>query len=221
MRKARHGTLQTAKLSRQKLSNVLISWGFVIIPYDCCVANKEINGSQCTIIWHVEDLKVSHFDTMDVTDVIQMLSDEFGKEAPLTISRGHLHDCLEMTLDVSVPGKVKFAMENYVRDMLRELPDDMDGSATTPAAGYLFEVNHNNLEFLDQETADMFHHNVAKLLFLCQRARPDIQTTVSFLCTRVNSPDVDDYKKLRRDMQYLRSTIDLSLTLEADSEVVD
>jgi hypothetical protein len=50
-----------------------------------------------------------------------------------------------MTLDFSVPGKVKFAMENYVKDMLWALPNDMDGTATTPAAGYLFEVNHNDL----------------------------------------------------------------------------
>mmetsp|Transcript_29328 Transcript_29328/g.44391 ORF Transcript_29328/g.44391 Transcript_29328/m.44391 type:complete len:187 (+) Transcript_29328:161-721(+) len=27
---------------------------------DWCVANKDIKGSQCTIIWHVDDLKISH-----------------------------------------------------------------------------------------------------------------------------------------------------------------
>jgi hypothetical protein len=168
----------------------------------------------------VDDLKISHFDPVVVTDVIQTLSDEFGKEAPLTINRGHVHDYLGMTVDFSVPEKVKSAMENYVKDMLRALPDDMDGTATTPAAGYLFEVNHNNPELLDQETVDMFHHNVAKLLFLCKRARPDIQTAVSFLCTRVKSPDADEHKKLRRVMQFLRNTIDLSLTLEADNTKV-
>jgi hypothetical protein len=68
---------------------------------------------------------------------------------------------------------------------------------------------------LDAETAEMFHHNVAKLLFLCKRARPDIQTPISFLCTRVKHPDTDDYKKLARVMRYLRCTIDLPLTLEA------
>jgi hypothetical protein len=36
---------------------------------------------------------------------------------------------------------------------------------------------------LDKVQADMFHHNVAKLLFLCKRARPDKQTAVAFLCT--------------------------------------
>ena len=62
----------------------------------------------------------------------------------------------------------------------------------------------------------MFHHNTAKLLFLSKRARPDIQTAVAFLTTRVKLPDRDDYKKLARVMKYLRATVDLSLILEAD-----
>jgi hypothetical protein len=85
LKKALYGTLEAAKLFWQTLSNVLMSWGFVINPYDCCVANKEINGSQFSIIWHVDDLKISHFDPKVVTDVIQMLFDGFGKEASLTI----------------------------------------------------------------------------------------------------------------------------------------
>jgi hypothetical protein len=70
-------------------------------------------------------------------------------------------------------------------------------------------------EQLDEETAQTFHRIVAKLLFLCKRSRPDIQTAVAFLCTRVKSPDVDDWKKLKRTMKYLRGTADLPLTLEA------
>jgi len=36
----------------------------------------------------------------------------------------------------------------------------------------------------------------------------------SFLCTRVQSPDEDDYKKLTRVMQYLWAHKDLTITLE-------
>ena len=49
------------------------------------------------------------------------------------------------------------------------------------------------------------------------RARPDILTAVSFLCTRVSKPDVDDRYKLRRVLQYLRSTPKLHLTLECEN----
>ena len=57
----------------------------------------------------------------------------------------------------------------------------------------------------------------AKALFLAKRARPDIQTAVSFLCTRVKRPDEDDYKKLGRLMKYLQGTREMTLTIEPDN----
>ena len=68
---------------------------------------------------------------------------------------------------------------------------------------------------LDEDRAQMFHHLVAKLLYLSQRSRQDIQTAVVFLCTRVQSPDMDDYKKLARVMKYICNTRDITLTMEA------
>jgi hypothetical protein len=121
-----------------------------------------------------------------------------------------------MTLDFSLEGKVRITMVDYIQNMLNDLPSDMDGEAATPAANHLFDVNAATADMLlDREAAELYHHNVAKLLFLCKRARPDIQTAVSFLCTRVKNPDTDDYKKLARVMRYLRSTINMPLTLEA------
>ena len=36
--------------------------GFVVNPYDPCVANMMVNGAQITVCWHVDDLKISHRD---------------------------------------------------------------------------------------------------------------------------------------------------------------
>jgi hypothetical protein len=99
--------------------------------------------------------------------------------------------------------------------MLSELPDDMAGTAATPAGNHLFTVNKEATK-LDESTSVIFHHNMAKLLFLCKRARPDVQTAVAFLTTRVKGPDTDDYKKLARVMKYPRGTKEMGLTLEAD-----
>ena len=57
---------------------------------------------------------------------------------------------------------------------------------------------------------------MAKLLFAAKRARPDLQTAIAFLCTRVKSPDLDDWKKLIRVLSYLRDTIFLPLVLGSD-----
>eukprot|EP00957_Ditylum_brightwellii_P080266 6105222-Ditylum_brightwellii.AAC.1 len=75
------------------------------------------------------------------------------------------------------------------------MPNKYEGEAVTPAANHLFEIN-KEAEKLGKEEAELFHHVVAKLLFLCKRARPDLQTSVAFLSTRVKEPDVDDKKKM-------------------------
>ena len=208
--------MRAALLFWKLLSSKLVLWGFKINPYDWCVANKIIDGKQCTILWHVDDLKISHVDPDVNTDIINMIDNEFGKEAPLTITRGRVHDYLGMTLDYSESGKVKIKMLDYVEKMLADLPDDMTGEAPTPAANHLFTVDDNQTK-VDEQRAQFFHTYVAKALFLCKRARPDLQTAVAFLCTRVQSCDNDDYKKLTRMLQFLRATREDYLTLSAAS----
>ena len=62
MYKALYGLLRSALLFYKKLVGDLQKYGFKVNPYDPCVANAMINGSQMTVTWHVDDLKVSHKD---------------------------------------------------------------------------------------------------------------------------------------------------------------
>ena len=217
LNKALYGTLRAAILFWENLTSTLTAMGFEMNEYDVCVANKLINGSQCTITWHVDDLKISHKDPSVVNDVIKNINAVYGEIQEITIKRGKVHEYLGMDVDLREKGKVIVRMKKYINDMLQELPKDMDGISATPAAKHLFEVNDENPKYLEPERKQIFHHNVAKLLFLSKRARPDIQTAVAFLCTRVQRPDLDDWKKLSRVMKYLRGTVELVLTLEADN----
>ena len=61
-----------------------------------------IDGKQCTIVWHVDDLKISHVNKKVVTKVIDLLKKEFGKEAPLTVTRGKIHEYLGIKIDYSI-----------------------------------------------------------------------------------------------------------------------
>ena len=108
-------------------------------------------------------------------------------------------------------------MINYIGKMLDGIPEYMKGESATPAAQHLFDIAEDATK-LSQADADLFHHFVAKLLCLSNRARPDIQLTVSFLCTRVIGPDTDYYKKLARVMKYIQGTIDLPLFFQLTSQ---
>jgi hypothetical protein len=75
-------------------------------------------------------------------------------------------------------------MIEYLGDAIDNLPADMQGEAATPAVEHLFKVD-DDATLLSDDDATMFHHYTAKLPFAAKRARPDLQLTVSFLCTRV------------------------------------
>ena len=62
--------------------------GFTPNPYDQCVVNKMIQGKQCTVGWHVDDIMVSHVDKTVVEGIITQFNSEYGNEAPLTITGG-------------------------------------------------------------------------------------------------------------------------------------
>jgi hypothetical protein len=213
--KALYGTLMAARLFWKKLCCKLQEWGFVPNPYCDCVMNKIVNGKQCTVGWHVDDLMLSHMETSVVSQIIQMMNDEFGREVPLTVSRGSVHEYLGMKFDFSTKGEVIIDMIDYIKTIMSEIPEDMIGSAATPAAGHLFEVRPHPVK-LDKQTSDVFRRIVMQLLYLSQRARPDIRTAVSFLSKRIQVPDEDDYKKLTRVIKYLQSTTDLKLRLAGD-----
>ena len=108
--KALCGTLKAPLLFWKLLHGKLVSWGFEINPHDWCVVNKMIDGKQCRVAWHVDDLKLSRVDPEVNTNIIELIDDEIGKEAPATVTRGKVHDYIGMRLDCTKKGKVKIKM---------------------------------------------------------------------------------------------------------------
>ena len=216
--KALYGTLWAAWLFLEKLQAKLVNdWGFTPNRYDSCVVNKKVNGKQLTVAWNVDDLKVSHEEDNILDRFIGMMEEEFGQETPLTIKRGPIQEYLRMTLDFTERGRVVVKMSNYIKSMLKDALASMDGHATTPAATHLFKINTDNPKLLCKEKKELFVHLVMQGLYLSQRGRPDIRTAISFLCSRLNCPDEDDFKKLTRLIRYLRHTLYMCLVLGKDA----
>jgi len=78
-----YGTLQAALIFWRILSDTLKERGFKLNKYDQCVTNKMINGQQCTIIWHSDDIKLSHLKKTVMEDIIAQLN-KSSKESLLT-----------------------------------------------------------------------------------------------------------------------------------------
>ena len=168
------------------------------------------------MVWQVDDLKLLHKDEKEVTDVIEWLKSEFkDKEiVKVKVSRWKKHNFLGMNFYFSDEGKVRVSIKEYVQDMIDTFPSKIDKTATTPAALHSFKTI--NTVKLEENEAGKYHTITAKGIFLCKRARTDIQTTSEFLTTSIKKPDKDDWKKLQKLLQYLNGTKDLDLILKAN-----
>ena len=214
--RAIYGMLQAALLWYQKFKRDLEDIGFKFNPYDPCVANRKVHGSQQTVLFHVDDGKSSHRLKKVNDEFERWLNHKYGDYGKVKAVRGKKHDFLGMILDFSEKGKVKIDMTSYVSQMVDEFPVDFgpDDVQKTPAASNLFAEGEG--PELDKKRKEQFHTTVAKGLFICKRARPDIHPTIAVLCTRVQSPKETDWERLIRLLEYLNGTRNDILTLSAD-----
>jgi hypothetical protein len=65
-----------ARLFYDKLQASLELIGFTVNDYDECTFNSMIDGKQCTIQFHVDNLKMSHVNQSVLDDVIDKLNGE-------------------------------------------------------------------------------------------------------------------------------------------------
>ena len=104
-------------------------------------------------------------------------------------------------------------MAYYVKKMLADFPEKLRNGVLCPWTERLFKVDDKSAPLSDDK-AKIFYTFVMKGMFLCKRARPDIQPAIAFLSTRVRAPSKQDWDKLMRLMAFLKETENDVLTLE-------
>ena len=204
--KAIYGCIESAHLFTEHATNNLRKIGFVTNPYDPCIMNKVSDrGNQITIAMHSDDWKLTCINEQDIDDVINLIQEVYHD---IKVKRGNEHNYLGMKF-IYGNGEVKIIMTEYISSIVEWWGTTQ--TAKTPASDDLFVIGDTNI--LTNEMSSKFHSGVAKCLYVAKRARPDILTAVSYLTTRVQSPNESDYKKLDRLFKYLNGTKELGLRL--------
>jgi hypothetical protein len=211
--RALYGSIEASKLWYDLLISVLESDGYVKNPLDLCVLNKVVDGIQCTIIIYVDDLMITSVSDKMINDVTETLRTKFQS---ITVHDGFVHSYLGMKFDFSIEGEVKITMKKFIDELMDNY--NIVTIADTPCGNSLFDLCTDS-PLLDRKQSDAFHSCVAKCLYLSKRARPDILLTVSFLTSRVLSPNVADQRKLFRLLKYLNGTRDVGIRLRPGKTV--
>jgi hypothetical protein len=166
LKKALYVMMKSALLFYRKLISELIGVGFIINPYDPCIANKVVNGNQMALQWHVDDQMISYKNVSDINTFLKSLKDIYGNN--LAESTGKKHDNLGMIFDYSFQDEVRINMTDNILKIIKEFPEEIMGRQATPAADHLFKVNQDG-QMLGEEQSDAFHHTVYQLLFVANR----------------------------------------------------
>jgi hypothetical protein len=218
MLKALYGMLISSILYYKKFRKDIESVRCEVNPYDICVANRQVNGKQQTVTWHVDDLKSSHVDPKVNDHFAIWCENTYGSDdlGHVKVVRGKVHDYLAMILDFTQDGALKIDMKYYIEGMLEEFPYDIKSTKTTPWTDKLLNFQ-KDAKKLEEARRTSFHTVVMKAMFLCKRARPDIEPAIAFLSSRVKEPNEGDWTKPLRVMGFLKGTVNDVLTLEADN----
>ena len=175
-----------------------------------------VEGEQLTCQFHVSDLKLSHVNQKLLDEFVEKLKSVFGKEDELNENSEKLHEYLGLTIHYNLLGKVAFTMFEYLEDIIAKASEELKPSRCVhPCNDNLFKIKEDS-PLLDPKKADLFHKLVARLFFASKRARPDIQVTVAFFCTKVKAPIEEDYQKLGILIGCIKETIYLPLILGLD-----
>ena len=118
----------------------LQDWGFELNPYKWCCANKIIYGKQCTIVWHVDDLNISHEDPKVVSAAVAEIHKKYGKTDTVTFTHGKAQNYRGIKIYFSSPERVEITINDSIFDILDDALDDIIGEAVTPAGAHLFRV---------------------------------------------------------------------------------
>jgi hypothetical protein len=184
--KAQYGCVESAKLWYNHISTAIKGYGFQVNPFDQCLFQRQEGDIWTYITLYVDDLLIVSDEKDRVDDTIKRLTDTY---TDITVKRGKIHEYLGMKFDFSNPGEVFISMEKYTKEVVAE--SGVTGTADTPAATDLFEIDETSMSLNNQER-EMFHRLVAQCLYAVTRTRPDASLPVIFLTTRVLNPTEQD-----------------------------
>ena len=102
---------------------------------------------------------------------------------------------------------VRIVMQEYIEEVIDLFGEKLNRSIATPTSLLLFILNPNAMT-LSAERKERLGSIVGKLLWVCKRGRPYVDVAVAYLCTRVSKATMDDWRKLRRLLNFLQATKD-------------
>ena len=212
LKKALYGTKEAGRLWYNHLDKDIKKMGYESNPAELGIYTKNLNGKICNILIYVDDIIVMSDDEDEHRNVIKNFKNFYNE---INVSTQYDLEFEYLGLNFKVINKsLRVNMIGYINKILEERQEM--GMSENPYTKQLF--NNRKIELLDDYEQARTRSDVAKLLYLAKRARPDILLPTIVISSRASKYNSDDKAKLDKIYKYLNTTKHLELNL-SDSNV--
>ena len=96
-----------------------------------------VNGKIFTLVWYVDEKKVSRMEATVVKNLINDPKNHFGE---LIVTRVKKHTFLGMNINITEDKNVDIYTKDKLLEAIEALGEDLNEKVTTPASSHLFIV---------------------------------------------------------------------------------
>jgi hypothetical protein len=215
--KAMYGMIDSARDWFENITNTLIEGGYKQNPSDECVFTYNDNNNNQSIIdlWVDDLLHVYAKNCVHLKNKLHNLL--IQKYKNINIKDGDSIPYCGMQLEKDkVNGGILVSAPKFMADLFKKYNVDEREIESTPTPTSFMNIDSvedKNNKFDSTAYASL----LMKLMWLGRLCRNDILFAVSFMATKVKSPNDKDMKKLMHILRYINGTKDLKTRFKPES----
>ena len=133
-----------------------------------------------------------------ISDIIKKVKKYF---VDLSILRGNRCTFLGMNIEIK-DNIILVDMVKQLEEYTKMFGEYVNTPVSSSETKNLFEVREDSRQ-LSENKGKLLHLVVAKLLFIMKTSRPDLETAMSFLTTRVSKSGIENWENLRRILRFI------------------
>ena len=219
IQKALYGLEESPKRFYEKLVGEIKEIGYTSTIEDPCVLVKGENrvfvakDMTNTVVTHVDDILVTYESKQEQEMFEEMLKKVFKKYTESDLDEGPIN-FTGMTIRRKEEGHIEVTQMKIINDLLED--KEIKGKQMYPANEEIFKV-HKEAQVMNDKEAMEFLSTIMTLMYVGKRTRYDIMLPLSYLCTRVKTPTIEDKEKLKRLLEYINMTREHGVVFRADA----